>query len=143
MLIALLLLISAVEIALHTRGPIWSLCLSLGTLSFLHTSKIRFHLADSAPATPSKSAHNASPSQEAFLCRGFAFVDFLSHQEALNAMEGVAGTHLYGRRLVCEWAATSEEGLDDLRAKTASKFQPTVDTYTEATETRKRKKHEE
>ncbi len=57
------------------------------------------------------------------MCRGFAFVDFLSHQEATNAMEAVAGTHLYGRRLVCEWAAQGEEGLDVLRAKTAAKFQ--------------------
>lgn len=38
-------------------------------------------------------------------------------------MEAVAGTHLYGRRLVCEWAQQGEEGLDELRAKTAAKFQ--------------------
>jgi multiple RNA-binding domain-containing protein 1 len=34
---------------------------------------------------------------------------------------GVTGTHLYGRRLVVEYAK-DEEGLDELRAKTASKF---------------------
>jgi hypothetical protein len=40
-------------------------------------------------------AHNAS----------FAFVDFLTKQEAKNAFEALAGsTHLYGRRLVLEWA---------------------------------------
>ena len=32
------------------------------------------------------------------------------------------GTHLYGRRLVVEWAE-NEEGLDELRDKTASKFE--------------------
>ena len=34
------------------------------------------------------------------MCRGFAFVDFLSKQEARSAADAVAGTHLYGRRLV-------------------------------------------
>lgn len=33
---------------------------------------------------------------------------------------GVGGTHLYGRRLVVEYAA-EEGGLEELRAKTASK----------------------
>lgn len=37
--------------------------------------------------------------------RGFAFVDFASKQEAQAALEAVAGTHLYGRRLVVEWAS--------------------------------------
>lgn len=59
------------------------------------------------------------------VCRGFAFVDFLSHQEAVNAMEALAGTHLYGRRLVTEWAA-QDEGLEELRNKTAAKFQDAV-----------------
>lgn len=52
--------------------------------------------------------------------RGFAFVDFATKQEARNAMEGVAGAHLYGRRLVLEWAE-EEGGLDELRAKTAAR----------------------
>ncbi|KAK9825631.1 hypothetical protein WJX81_001303 [Elliptochloris bilobata] len=52
--------------------------------------------------------------------RGFAFVDFLTKQEAAAAAAAVAGTHLYGRRLVVEWAA-AEEGLDELRAKTAAR----------------------
>ena len=59
-------------------------------------------------------------------CRGFAFVDFLSHQEAVNAMDSVAGTHLYGRRLVTEWAA-QDESLDELRTKTAAKFQDIIE----------------
>jgi multiple RNA-binding domain-containing protein 1 len=33
----------------------------------------------------------------------------------------VGGTHLYGRRLVVEYAK-DEEGLDELRAKTAAKY---------------------
>ena len=53
-------------------------------------------------------------------CRGFAFVDFLTKQEAAAAAAAVAGTHLYGRRLVVEWAA-AEEGLDELRAMTAAR----------------------
>ncbi len=52
--------------------------------------------------------------------RGFAFVDFLTKQEAAAAAAAVAGTHLYGRRLVVEWAA-AEDGLDELRAKTAAR----------------------
>eukprot|EP00887_Chlorella_sp_A99_P005214 scaffold1.g5214.t1 len=53
--------------------------------------------------------------------RGFAFVDFATKQEARNAMQAVAGTHLYGRRLVLEWAE-EEGGLNELRAKTAAKY---------------------
>ncbi len=54
--------------------------------------------------------------------RGFAFVEFVTKQEALNALEGVGGTHLYGRRLVVEYAQQGEEGLDELRAKAGAKF---------------------
>lgn len=37
--------------------------------------------------------------------RGFAFVDFLTQKEAQHVMDAVSGsTHLYGRRLVLEWA---------------------------------------
>ena len=44
-------------------------------------------------------------------------MDFATKQEARNAMEAVQGAHLYGRRLVLEWAE-EEGGLDELRAKT-------------------------
>ena len=50
---------------------------------------------------------------------GFAFVDFATKQEARNAMDAVGGAHLYGRRLVMEWAE-EEGGLDELRAKTGA-----------------------
>ena len=68
-------------------------------------------------------------------CRGFAFVDFATKQEAKAAMESVAGTHLYGRRLVVEWAE-ADEGLDELREKTAAKFHG---DNTAATQTGKKK----
>eukprot|EP00775_Hariotina_reticulata_P011800 gene11800-11945_t len=55
--------------------------------------------------------------------RGFAFLEFTTKQEANNALTGVGGTHLYGRRLVVEYAqADDEAGIDDLRLKTAAKF---------------------
>ena len=44
--------------------------------------------------------------------RGFAFVEFLTAQEAGNAFAALASTHLYGRHLVLEWA----EDKDDLEA---------------------------
>jgi multiple RNA-binding domain-containing protein 1 len=47
--------------------------------------------------------------------RGFAFVEFASKAEAKGAFEALCqSTHLYGRRLVLEWAA-EEETIEDLR----------------------------
>ncbi|CAM9214696.1 unnamed protein product [Chrysoparadoxa australica] len=40
--------------------------------------------------------------------RGFAFVEFLTPQEALSAYTALASTHLYGRHLVLEWAEDTE-----------------------------------
>nr|XP_022906482.1 probable RNA-binding protein 19 [Onthophagus taurus] len=54
--------------------------------------------------------------------RGFAFVDYFTSSDAKKAFEALSqSTHLYGRRLVLEWA-TTEEGIDDLRKRTASHF---------------------
>ncbi|MEW5307701.1 MAG: hypothetical protein WDW36_010079 [Sanguina aurantia] len=53
--------------------------------------------------------------------RGFAFVEFTTKQEARAALEGAGGVHLYGRRLVVEYAA-EEGGLEEVRAKTAARF---------------------
>ena len=54
--------------------------------------------------------------------RGFAFVDFLSRQDAKRAFKALChSTHLYGRRLVLEWADT-EDTVDKLRKKTAQHF---------------------
>ena len=50
--------------------------------------------------------------------RGFAFVEFNSVTDAKAAMASlVHSTHLYGRRLVVEWAS-GETSLEEMRAKT-------------------------
>lgn len=57
--------------------------------------------------------------------RGFAFVEYVTQQEAKNAIEGLTGTHLYGRRLVVEQAQEDPQEAGDvegLRAKTGSQF---------------------
>ena len=42
--------------------------------------------------------------------RGFGFVDYLTREDALRAFKGLShSTHLYGRRLVLEWAKTDEQ----------------------------------
>ena len=48
--------------------------------------------------------------------RGFAFVEFLTSQEASNAMDALARTHLYGRHLVLEWAEDKND-MGTLRDK--------------------------
>eukprot|EP01040_Poterioochromonas_malhamensis_P007145 gene7145-7716_t len=45
--------------------------------------------------------------------RGFAFVEFSTTQEAINAMNALKNTHLYGRHLVIEWAKIGEDGEED------------------------------
>jgi len=55
--------------------------------------------------------------------RGFAFVEYNSKTEAKVAMESMChSTHLYGRRLVLEWAQTGEN-LDEMRKRTADQYQ--------------------
>ncbi len=73
--------------------------------------------------------------------RGFAFVDFLAHQDAQigghalrracaglrltpppAAFKSLGNTHLYGRRLVLEWAKVEDDSVDALRSKTAAQF---------------------
>ncbi|XP_030745137.1 probable RNA-binding protein 19 [Sitophilus oryzae] len=54
--------------------------------------------------------------------RGFAFVDYVIPTNAKEAFEALSqSTHLYGRRLVLEWAK-SEEGVEELRKRTADHF---------------------
>ncbi|CAI5733436.1 unnamed protein product [Hyaloperonospora brassicae] len=48
--------------------------------------------------------------------RGFAFVEFLTEQEARTAYSALASSHLYGRHLVLEWAEDADD-MDTLRAK--------------------------
>jgi multiple RNA-binding domain-containing protein 1 len=54
--------------------------------------------------------------------RGFAFLDFTSHQEAQNAFDTLRHTHLLGRHLVLEWAEDVEQDLDMLRKKAGVGF---------------------
>lgn len=54
--------------------------------------------------------------------RGFGFVDFVTREEAKKAFEALChSTHLYGRRLVLEWAK-DDETIEELREKTAQQF---------------------
>lgn len=59
--------------------------------------------------------------------RGFAFIDFVTKNEAKNALENVKHSHLYGRHLVIEYAAPTVEhdsqDVDELRKKTATQFE--------------------
>lgn len=36
--------------------------------------------------------------------RGFGFVEFVSSEEAKNAFKNLQHTHLYGRKIIIEWA---------------------------------------
>uniref|UniRef100_A0A1B0GB28 RRM domain-containing protein n=1 Tax=Glossina morsitans morsitans TaxID=37546 RepID=A0A1B0GB28_GLOMM len=61
--------------------------------------------------------------------RGFGFVDFISKTDAKKAFEALSqSTHLYGRRLVLEWASTSDEDVTELR-KRAAQESNALDTY--------------
>lgn len=54
--------------------------------------------------------------------RGFGFVEYYTKSEAKKAFKALGqSTHLYGRRLVLEWAQT-EEGIEDIRKRTAKHF---------------------
>ena len=54
--------------------------------------------------------------------RGFGFVEFSTKQDAKSAFDALSySTHLYGRRLVLEWAE-QEESLDAIRKRTAEHF---------------------
>jgi multiple RNA-binding domain-containing protein 1 len=54
--------------------------------------------------------------------RGFCFVDYALKGDAKRAFEALAhSTHLYGRRLVLEWAKP-ENSIDEIRHKTAEKY---------------------
>jgi len=55
--------------------------------------------------------------------RGFGFVDFLTKEDAKRAFDALChSTHLYGRRLVLEWADVDADSLESLRRKTAQHF---------------------
>ncbi|XP_049848370.1 probable RNA-binding protein 19 [Schistocerca gregaria] len=53
--------------------------------------------------------------------RGFSFVEFLTKDDARNAMTSLENTHLYGRRLVIEYAK-DDESIEAIRSKTSKQF---------------------
>jgi multiple RNA-binding domain-containing protein 1 len=52
--------------------------------------------------------------------RGFAFIDFVSNEEAKTAFKSLQNSHFYGRKLVLEWAK-KDKNLDELREQTERK----------------------
>ena len=54
--------------------------------------------------------------------RGFGFVEFVTKEDAKRAFDSLCqSTHLYGRRLVLEWAE-QEESVEAIRKRTAEHF---------------------
>jgi multiple RNA-binding domain-containing protein 1 len=54
--------------------------------------------------------------------RGFAFVEYLTKQEAKQAFESLSSTHFYGRHLVLEWAE-DDSSIAALRMKAKRNIQ--------------------
>ena len=52
--------------------------------------------------------------------RGFAFIEFMSHEEAQKAFKELQNTHFYGRKIVIEWAK-QENTIEEIREKTSKK----------------------
>lgn len=71
--------------------------------------------------------------------RGFAFIEFVTKQEAQNALNALSNTHLYGRHLVLERAKEGET-LDELRARTAAQFANDEEGFQNATKISKKRK---
>ncbi|KAK3020233.1 hypothetical protein RJ639_045469 [Escallonia herrerae] len=72
--------------------------------------------------------------------RGFAFVEYVTKQEAQNALEALSSTHFYGRHLVLE-RAKEGESLEELRARTAAQFTDEQSGYQNPTKLSKKRKH--
>ncbi|EFA76199.1 RNA-binding region RNP-1 domain-containing protein [Heterostelium album PN500] len=53
--------------------------------------------------------------------RGFGFVQYLTEQEAKNAMDALRNSHLYGRHLVLEFAEL-DKNIDQLRQKATEEY---------------------
>ncbi|GLT59947.1 hypothetical protein SLA2020_327400 [Shorea laevis] len=71
--------------------------------------------------------------------RGFAFVEFVTKQEAQNALKALLNTHLYGRHLVIE-RAKEGESLEELRARTAAQFTDEQNGFQNPTKLSKKRK---
>ncbi|XVF25349.1 hypothetical protein REPUB_Repub13aG0205500 [Reevesia pubescens] len=74
--------------------------------------------------------------------RGFAFVEFVTKQEAQNALQALSSTHLYGRHLVLE-RAKEGESLEELRARTAAQFTDEQNGFQNPTRLSKKRKNTE
>ncbi|KAI3913878.1 hypothetical protein MKW92_051663 [Papaver armeniacum] len=72
--------------------------------------------------------------------RGFAFVEFVTKQEAQNALQQLSSVHLYGRHLVLERAKEGET-LEDLRSRTAAQFTDEQNGYQNSSKLAKKRKH--
>ncbi|KAK9271484.1 hypothetical protein L1049_001843 [Liquidambar formosana] len=72
--------------------------------------------------------------------RGFAFVEYVTKQEARNALQALSSSHLYGRHLVLE-RAKEGESLEELRARTAAQFTDEKTGFQNPTKLSKKRKH--
>ena len=45
--------------------------------------------------------------------RGFGFVEFASSDDAKNAFKSLQHSHLYGRKLVIEWAKPEDQNFEE------------------------------
>ena len=52
--------------------------------------------------------------------RGFAFIEFMSHEEAQKTFKELQNTHFYGRKIIIEWAK-QDNTIEDIREKTSKK----------------------
>lgn len=57
--------------------------------------------------------------------KGFAFVEYVTKQEAQNALQALSSTHLYGRRLVCSL------NLHKLLRKKKNSFCPLIQQWSQ------------
>ncbi|KAF7831239.1 multiple RNA-binding domain-containing protein 1 [Senna tora] len=73
--------------------------------------------------------------------RGFAFVEYVTQQEAQNALKALSSTHLYGRHLVIERAKKDDESLDELRARTGAQFSDEQNGFQNPTKLSKKRNH--
>lgn len=69
--------------------------------------------------------------------RGFGFVDFVNKSDAKNAFEALhLSTHLYGRRLVLDWAETDQD-VEEMRKRTAQQISGAAETNPKAKKLKK------
>jgi len=55
--------------------------------------------------------------------RGFSFVEFFTKDDAKNAFKSLQSSHLYGRKLVIQWAKDTELSTKELQEKTEQKYE--------------------